>query len=1247
MAGTTDVKSLLLEVDASVELLRRNLTRGDQAVGAFESETRARLDRMDRRFSNLGDGLRQLPTSVARARREIATIGDTTNRVEQQVRASSAAMRTALLASTAAIGAALSADRVKEYADSYTRFTNQLKVAGLEGAALAKTQADLYAIAQQYGVQLESLGGLYGRLSQGAKELGASQSDLLRFTTGVGAALKVQGGSAESTSGAIMQLTQALGGQIVRAEEFNSINEGARPILQAVANGIDRFGGSVSKLRMEVIDGKVSSQEFFQGFLKGSSDLEKQAAKANFTISASFTILNNALGQYIGQTDASLSATARVGQAVAALANNLDTIIPALAGIAVGYVGVKAGAAAFNLVTAATARALGVEQAVAAEIIKGNASYVGRTQLTALQATAAREAAAAEVAAIEATLVARRADQAAIAQTLAALQAQRAESMLAAKQQQFNSGLNFGLGRSVTERDASRERQDQRAVMNAKRALTAANAQVAASETALSGAHTRAAAATTAETTAVAANTTAKRVGAATSALFAGTLSTLAAAIPFLVIAGLTAAVIAYSTSAKGAAFDSQQFARDGENLAANLAMVDKYARSATGAMAMAGVQAVNSAGQMRQFASATGEAAQKLYELAKAKRRELLVGLFNDGITARRAADDARERRAGLERELTGSGREIGGRSQADIRRDIRNTENEERIATARMRLAAGGVTETMRQPLEKYVAGSATEGRDVEGDLARVTRDLVVARERGVRATIDSLEAQKFELTQYKKYRDQGLSPQAAQEASNRDATEFRNASSGAQGDRNARAGQAAGRRADAAARREQRAAAAEERDALADTARFSSMERRANNEIASARADLANSAEQRAIIEKARIEDERINRNEELRTQQKQGQLGEGSEAETRRLELQRLNDQRAQLETQVIDAREKQRIADEAVEVASAGRQNQSDLLRAQANLAVTAGDRRDLELRLLDLQYEEERARLDAVIASKDSTAAQRDIARQRKAILGDLQAADKRGVQRDNAGAVDQYRERIRSAVGDLGEALDTVKANGLQELEDGLVGIVTGTESVGSAFKKMASSIIADLARIAIQKAIVSAIGGGFLGFAEGGTIPGYADGGTLGGVIRGPGTGKSDSILALLRGPGGGAVRLSAGEGILTADALNHYGSGIVDRINSKQIPRFATGGLLGAPRTPGLRIPPRPELSGIGAGRRDRMTVDTRVKIEASELLIASMEETSVRTVAAAAEPIMAGAEGRTRAGLARGDLPGGWG
>jgi hypothetical protein len=89
----------------------------------------------------------------------------------------------------------------------------------------------------------------------------------------------------------------------VNAREFNSLALNLYPILQAAAHGSDQFGGSVAKLRQEIISGNVSSKIFFDAIIAGSGDLEERASKATLTTAQGFTSLTNALVVYFGEAD--------------------------------------------------------------------------------------------------------------------------------------------------------------------------------------------------------------------------------------------------------------------------------------------------------------------------------------------------------------------------------------------------------------------------------------------------------------------------------------------------------------------------------------------------------------------------------------------------------------------------------------------------------------------------------------------------------------------------------------------------------------------------------------------------------------------------------------------------------------------------------------------------------------------------------------------------------------------------------
>lgn len=208
--------------------------------------------------------------------------------------------------------------------DQSTRIQNALKVAGLEGEALNKVYGRLFQSAQKNAAPLETLVTLYGRAALAQKELNVSQNDMLNFADKVAVALRVSGQSAEVSRGALIQLSQAIGAGVVRAEEFNSILEGALPIAQAAAAGLKEAGGSVATLRRLVVDGKVSSEAFFRAFEAGSVILEQKVAGAELTVSQQLIRLRNVLIDAAGDFDKGSGSAEAFGDMLGAVANAIE-----------------------------------------------------------------------------------------------------------------------------------------------------------------------------------------------------------------------------------------------------------------------------------------------------------------------------------------------------------------------------------------------------------------------------------------------------------------------------------------------------------------------------------------------------------------------------------------------------------------------------------------------------------------------------------------------------------------------------------------------------------------------------------------------------------------------------------------------------------------------------------------------------------------------------------------------------------
>jgi tape measure domain-containing protein len=292
----TDLETLVLRIEASATKFERDMARAVRTVDGASSKMQRSMSAatrdINRSLDGIGDGAKSIAPVFAR-------LGG-------------------------AIAAAFSTQKIIAAADSYNRAQNALKVAGLEGSRLAGVFDQLYKAAQDNGAPIEALTELYGRAASASKILGANDQKLVAFSEGVAVALRSAGTSAGQASGALLQLGQALAGGTVRAEEYNSILEGARPILQTVANGLQQAGGDIGKLRKIMEDGRLTSRLFFDAFLAGTPKLRQTVAGSVPTIAASMTVLDNSLTNLVGRFDAATGASKNFAENTKSIAGVLD-----------------------------------------------------------------------------------------------------------------------------------------------------------------------------------------------------------------------------------------------------------------------------------------------------------------------------------------------------------------------------------------------------------------------------------------------------------------------------------------------------------------------------------------------------------------------------------------------------------------------------------------------------------------------------------------------------------------------------------------------------------------------------------------------------------------------------------------------------------------------------------------------------------------------------------------------------------
>lgn len=184
------------------------------------------------------------------------------------------------------------------YADAWQKLTNNIRIFAKSEEDLISTRKRLFEIAQKTRTELSAQAALYNRLKIAQTDLGISEAGILKVTEAVGYALGITATSALEARGALIQLGQAFGSGIVRAEEFNAINEGTPKIMQSVAKGL---GLTRSQLRGLVLEGKITSDVFANSLLSMADSLENEFSRVNQTIGQSFTNIRSTLTKFIGE----------------------------------------------------------------------------------------------------------------------------------------------------------------------------------------------------------------------------------------------------------------------------------------------------------------------------------------------------------------------------------------------------------------------------------------------------------------------------------------------------------------------------------------------------------------------------------------------------------------------------------------------------------------------------------------------------------------------------------------------------------------------------------------------------------------------------------------------------------------------------------------------------------------------------------------------------------------------------------
>ncbi|GAA4827513.1 hypothetical protein GCM10023232_27290 [Sphingosinicella ginsenosidimutans] len=208
-----------------------------------------------------------------------------------------------------------------------------------------------------------------------------------------------------------------------------------------------------------------------------------------------------------------------------------------------------------------------------------------------------------------------------------------------------------------------------------------------------------------------------------------------------------------------------------------------------------------------------------------------------------------------------------------------------------------------------------------------------------------------------------------------------------------------------------------------------------------------------------------------------------------------------------------ALQRQRLDAQRIDIALDELRGAESIEQARGQLARTTAERRESELRLLDLQHQEELLQIQKLRLQQGLNDAQRAALDRQEREANERYGLQRLAVEQRNAGPMASYLSGIPRTAEEISEALERINANALSDFNDGLGEAAARFLHLGGVAGQVLNRMISDFVRLIAQQAELAAFGGGGGGLF--GSIFGALGGAAKGGA-GGSWVGDSGALLA-----------------------------------------------------------------------------------------------------------------------------------
>ena len=231
-------------------------------------------------------------------------------------------------------------------ADAMQSINSQVRQVTSSETEYLAVQRQLLDVANSTRASLESTASLYVSTSRALKDYGYTQQEILQFTEATNNAMTIGGVGAQQQAAALMQLSQALGSGVLQGDEFKSIAEAAPILLDTIAEYMGKSRAEIKKLGSE---GQLTADVIFKAISGASEKFGEQAAKMPMTMGQALTVFSNNWQSMISKMLNDSGAMSGIASIIKMIADNLNLVVPIVAGFGVAVAAATAQVIGFNV----------------------------------------------------------------------------------------------------------------------------------------------------------------------------------------------------------------------------------------------------------------------------------------------------------------------------------------------------------------------------------------------------------------------------------------------------------------------------------------------------------------------------------------------------------------------------------------------------------------------------------------------------------------------------------------------------------------------------------------------------------------------------------------------------------------------------------------------------------------------------------------------------------------------------------